>query len=57
MKPRAAARLAGNGSLGLLAFIHLVLPFTPANPHPELHIKIGLVTGDARPFDGVEQSD
>ena len=25
--------------LYLLVFIHVVLPFTPVNPHPELHIK------------------
>ena len=35
------ARFAGGLGLWLLAFIHLVLPFTPANPHPETHIRIG----------------
>lgn len=29
------------GVLFLLVFIHFILPFTPANPHPELQIKIG----------------
>ena len=43
MKTRAAARFAGTVSLWLLTFVHLVLPFTPANPHPEIHIKIGAV--------------
>jgi hypothetical protein len=43
MKTRAAARLAGSVSLWLLAVIHLVLPFTLANTHSEVHIKIGAV--------------
>jgi hypothetical protein len=43
MKTRAAVRLAGSVSLSLLAAIHLVLPFTPVNPHPEINIKIGAV--------------
>ncbi|MBH53904.1 MAG: hypothetical protein CMI18_06100 [Opitutaceae bacterium] len=30
-------------SLVLLAFIHLVLPFTLVNHHPELHIKIASI--------------
>lgn len=30
----------GHGTLFLLAFIHLVLPFTAANSHPEARIKV-----------------
>ena len=34
---------AGHAILFLLAFIHLVLPFTVANSHPELRIKVAAV--------------
>ena len=34
---------AATGALWILALIHLLLPFTPANPHPEAHIRVGAV--------------
>lgn len=37
------ARTIGLFTLGLLAFIHLVLPFTSANSHPEPHIRVAAV--------------
>ena len=37
------ARAIGLFTLGLLAFIHLVLPFTSANSHPEAHIRVAAV--------------
>ena len=40
--------LTGHGTLFLLAFIHLVLPFTVVNSHPETRIKVAaLVLGVA----------
>ena len=40
---RSLARLTGRSALWILALIHLVLPFTPVNSHPEAQIKIAAV--------------
>ena len=37
---RKLARAGGTAALWGLALIHLVLPLTPANQHPEIRIKI-----------------
>jgi len=43
MISRNSANQIARGVLVVLVFIHLILPFTPANEHPELHIKIANV--------------
>ncbi|MBK1877319.1 hypothetical protein [Pelagicoccus mobilis] len=43
MIQRDSATHIARGVLVVLVFIHLILPFTPANHHPELHIKIASI--------------